>query len=128
MRGEGSAERRTRSAGAGSPELRPQFSELNDGCADRMGRRLSVLARLIVLAVGSSLGREQLRLGTSAANYCVHAAVNVITAREVRSFPRCSSFPDAKSRLWERLGQKPCPFSRRPRAAFARRYGPRPCF
>jgi len=93
-----------------------------------MGRWLSVLARLIVLAVGSSLGREQLRLGTSAANYCVHAAVNVITAREVRSFPRCSSFPDAKSRLWERLGQKPCPFSRRPRAAFARRYGPRPCF
>jgi len=59
-----------------------------------MGRWLSVLARLIVLAVGSSLGREQLRLGTSAANYCVHAAVNVITAREVRSFPRCSSFPD----------------------------------
>ena len=47
-----------------------------------MGRWLSVLARLIVLAVGSSLGREQLRLGTSAANYCVHAAVNVITQRD----------------------------------------------
>ena len=116
------ATRRTRSRTRRPPTCQhPQLPRnvplplLNDGCADRMGRRLSVLARLIVLAVGSAR-----RWGESSCGSARAPPITASTPSTSSQRVRCAVFRGAvvfqmrKVVCGNALGKNPVPFPEGP--------------